>query len=330
MQTVNQRIELLDKLGKYMISNDMEWTDTKVKARLANSWFTDESIDTAIKNITEQYLQQDKLKAWVADYNVPNDKKLVGIIMAGNIPLVGMHDFICGFTSGHKLSIKLSSKDNVLFNHIIHKLKEWIPELKEEISITDTLKGCDAYIMTGNNNSARYFEYYFGKYPNIIRKNRTSVAILDGTETEEELKELNKDIFTYYGLGCRNVSKIYLPENYDLNNLLKSTEDYKHVFQHHKYKNNFDYNLAIYLLNKEQYLTNEVVILRKCEDIFSPVSVLNYEFYSDRNALIELLQKNDNVQCLVGSGYTPFGTAQTPDLHSYADNVDTMLFLSQL
>lgn len=330
MLTLNERIELLDKLGKYMISNDMEWEEAKVKARLGNSWFTDESINTAVKNIAEEYLQKEKLDAWVAQYKVPSEQRLVGIIMAGNIPLVGMHDFICGFISGHKLSLKLSSKDNLLLNHLIHKLVEWHPGLNNHINITDTLKGCDAYIMTGNNNSARYFEYYFGKYPNIIRKNRTSVAILDGAETEKDLQNLNKDIFTYYGLGCRNISKLYIPEGYDMQQILKSTESYKHVFQHHKYKNNFDYNLAIYLLNKEPYLTNEVLILRESKDIFSPISVINYEFYTVKKSLENSLHKNDNVQCIVGMSNIPFGEAQTPSLNSYADNVDTMLFLSEL
>lgn len=330
MIAVNKRIELLNRLGDYMMSDDEQWATAKVFAENTNGWFTEESIELAIKSIVDNFLQKDLLENWVKKYNLPTSPKNVGMVMAGNIPLVGFHDFLCGFISGHKLSIKLSSKDAVLLKHIIEKLQEWAPELIEEINILEQLKGCDAYIATGSNNSSRYFEQYFSKYPNIIRKNRTSVAVLDGAETDEDIKALGFDIFSFFGLGCRNVTKVYLPEGYDPNILLDKLGIYKDIAHHHKYKNNYDYYLAIYLLNKVPYITNDSLLMVENSEPYSHIAVLHYEFYKDKQQVIENLQKNDNIQCVVGDGQIPFGKAQSPKLDDYADGVDTMVFLSEL
>lgn len=188
-------------------------------------------------------------------------------------------------------------------------------------------KGCDAYIATGSNNTARYFEQYFGKYPHIIRRNRTSVALLDGAETDEELKLLASDVFTYFGLGCRNVTQLYLPEGYDMERLLKIFSLHEDMMMHHKYKNNYDYYLAIYLLNKVPYLTNGSLLMVENELPFSAVSVLHYQYYKDKNAALKKLEDSEDIQCIVGEGNVPFGAAQKPSLSDYADGVDTMSFL---
>ncbi|OJW85331.1 MAG: acyl-CoA reductase [Bacteroidetes bacterium 46-16] len=330
MLSLNTRIELADKLGKYMLSDNESWGLARERAIMVNSWFIAEHIDIAIQNIAEQYLEKDKLENWLSNYHLPAASKTVGIVMAGNIPMVGFHDFLCGFISGHKLVLKPSSKDTVLITHLLEQLYDWEPAVREQVKIADILKGCDAYIATGSNNTARYFEQYFGKYPNIIRKNRTSVAVLDGNETEQDFEGLAKDVFTYFGLGCRNVSQLCVPENYDFDPLLAFLERYDSVINHHKYKNNYDYYLAIYLLNKTPYRTNGTLLLTENEVPFSPVSVLHYRRYNNVNTIVDELNASDSVQCIVGNGHIPFGDAQKPSLGNYADNIDTMQFLSGL
>jgi hypothetical protein len=192
------------------------------------------------------------------------------------------------------------------------------------------LKNCGAYIATGSNNSARYFEYYFAKYPHIIRRNRTSVAILDGTETPAELEALADDVMLYFGLGCRNVTKVFVPENYNFDPLLKALRKYLHLADHHKYKNNYDYNLALVLLGNAVHIAADNIILQESSSVFSPISVLHYSYYTDAAALGEELKVNNDLQCIVGHGFTPFGMAQQPSLSDYADGVDTMQFLTGL
>lgn len=328
---VSERIQLLARLGDYMNNTDTEeWQQVITRAINHNSWFTEASVTTAIAGIAQQFLDAGALTTWVNSYVQPEAAKKVGIIMAGNIPLVGFHDFLCGFVLGHDLYIKLSTKDNVLLPHLVGKLTEWAPEAGQTIHFADNLKGCDAYIATGSNNSARYFEQYFSKYPNIIRKNRTSVAVLTGEETAEEISLLGRDIFTYYGLGCRNVTKIYVPRAYDFAKLFEGLEGYRDVMLHHKYKNNYDYHLAIYLLNKVPYMTNDFLLLVENELPYSAVSALHYEFYSTIEEAAVFLQNNDNIQLVVDNRATPFGNSQFPTLTDYADGVDTMMFLSQL
>lgn len=330
MISLQQRIDLLEQLGTYMAGNDEAWLHAKEYAVQRNAWFDERSINMAVENICNHFLNKDLLATWAGGYPQTSSPKKVGIVMAGNIPLVGFHDFLCGFMSGHHLYIKLSSKDDVLLKHLADKLISWQPALADAIHFAENLKGCDAYIATGSNNTARYFEQYFSKYSNIIRKNRTSVAVLDGNETPAQLFALGKDIFSYYGLGCRNVTKVYLPQGYEIPKMLDAIQPYADIINHHKYKNNYDYYLAIYLLNKVPYLTNDFLLMVENKEPFTAVSVLHYEFYADKESLVQNLQSDDNIQCIVGNQYISFGNSQVPGLADYADGVDTMLFLSSL
>lgn len=257
--------------------------------------------------------------------------------MAGNIPLVGFHDLLCVFISGHKAIIKPSSKDETLIKHLVQKLREWSAgtpsensEIDDLVFFQDMLKACDAYIATGSNNSARYFEYYFSKYPNIIRRNRTSVAVINGSETPEDLEKLADDVHLYFGMGCRNVTKIFVPGNYDFIPMLTAFRKYDYFKDHHKYKNNYDYYLALHILNGKFYMANESIILVENPSIFSPISQLNYEFYQDIDIVNGHIKSLQDLQCAVGHGYLPFGQAQLPSLTDYADGIDTMKFLTSL
>lgn len=249
--------------------------------------------------------------------------------MAGNIPMVGFHDLLCIFTTGHISKIKLSAKDDVLIKHLLAVMKEWEPEVNNLVSIAENLKGCDAYIATGSNNSGRYFDYYFGKYPHIIRRNRTSIAIIDGTETPEELEKLADDIQTYFGLGCRNATKLYVPREYDFSDLLKALNKYEHYDDFHKYKHNYDYQLALLMMGNKFYMTNGTVLLSENESLFTAVSQVNYEFYRNKDEIASL-KNNQDIQCIIGHGAIPFGQAQQPSLFDYADGVDTMRFAMSL
>jgi hypothetical protein len=330
---LQQRLVLLNRLGEYILQNNKPWQEAKQKANLQNAWFTPEFIDLASNNIAQAFLQKDKLTAWVQQYAIPAENKApqhIGIVMAGNIPLVGFHDFLCAFISGHRQTIKPSSKDEILIKHLVEQLYTWDEATRQLITFADMLKNCDVYIATGSNNSARYFEYYFSKYPHIIRRNRTSVAILTGNETLEDLEKLADDVYQYFGLGCRNVTKLYVPEEYDFLPLLNTFKKYNHLSDQHKYRNNYDYILAVLMLNRSYYMTNESVILHENKALFSPISQLNYEFYNNEQDLIASLQKNQDVQCIVGKKYIPFGQAQLPSLTDYADGVDTLQFLLKL
>lgn len=262
--------------------------------------------------------------------HTPGTPKNVGLVMAGNIPLVGFHDFLCVLVSGHRQTVKLSSKDDVLLKHMVGKLLEWEPALGAYISFSDMLKNCDAYIATGSNNSSRYFEYYFGKYPSIIRRNRTSVALLTGAETGRELELLSDDVQLYFGLGCRSVTKLYVPRGYDFLPLLDALRKYGFFFEHNKYRNNYDYQLAMYLMNSQFYMTNDSIVLLEQKGLFSPIGTLYYEFYEYGTDPGAELRENNDIQCIIGNGHLPFGTSQTPGLEDYADGVDTMAFLSTL
>lgn len=328
--TTSERIDLLVRLGEYMDSNLLEWMDIQDRAVNANQWFTAAHISLAIENIADQFLKKDKLQDWVSQYTLPDTQKTVGIVMAGNIPLVGFHDFLCGFMSGHKLWLKLSSKDDILLKHLIAKLIELEPKVAEEVLIADRLNNCDAYIATGSNNTSRYFEQYFGKYPNIIRKNRTSVAILEGNETDEELSLLADDVYHFYGLGCRNVTQICVPQGYDFIRLLNIFNRHNDYSDLNKYKNNYDYHLAIYLLNRVPYMSNESLLLVENDMPYSAVSVLHYKYYDNKEELIAKLSISEEIQAIIGRGFIPFGDSQKPALSEYADGVDTMAFLCGL
>lgn len=329
---LQKRIKLLAELLKYLEENGKEWQVVKAQASLHNGWFIPDFIDLAIQNICREFLKKEKLEQWIAYYHLDDNVggKNVGLVMAGNIPMVGFHDFLSVFISGHRQKIKLSSKDDILFKHLVQKMAEWDESMPEFVSFAEMLKGCDAYIATGTNNSAKYFKYYFSKYPHIIRRNRTGVAVLTGNESSEDLNKLSDDIHIYFGLGCRNVTKILVPREYDFIPLLKAFDRYAYFADHHKYKNNYDYQLSIALLNNIYYMTNGSTLLIEEEGIFSPISRVNYSFYTDQAKLISSLQKEPDIQCIAGSGWIPFGLTQRPSLTDYADGADTMQFLLAL
>lgn len=331
--TLQQRIDLMVRLGNYMISDDELWQNAKQKASAFNPWFIPEFIDHSARNIAQCFLQPNLLVAWAQHYHIPDSPaapKRVGVVMAGNIPLVGFHDLLCVFIAGHRQSIKLSSKDEVLLPHLLEVLRDWAPEVADYISIADKLNGCEAYIATGSNNSGRYFEYYFAKYPHIIRRNRTSVAVLSGNESAFELAQLADDIQMYFGLGCRNVTKLYVPAGYHFEPLLRTLEKYQHFVDFHKYKNNYDYQLALLMMGNKMYMTNGSVLISQNASLFSAVSHVHYEEYTDTQTTFSQLKNNPDVQAIVAAEHTPFGAAQQPGLFDYADGVDTMQFLIAL
>jgi len=327
---LQRRIDLLIGLGKWMQGNDPAWLEAKKKANAENPWFIPAFIELAVKNIVENFLKKNILENWNRQYQIPNDRrnpKNIGIAMAGNIPLVGFHDLLASFISGHRAAIKPSSKDSALIKHLVEFLESREPGINDLIRFSDLLKNCDAYIATGSNNTSRYFEYYFSKYPHIIRKNKTSVALLTGSETMTELEKLADDVYQFFGLGCRNVTKIFVPENYDFVPLLAAFKKYNWLADHHKYKNNYDYNLAIQLLNKKFYMTNGSILLVENTPFFSPISQLNYEFYADESAVLSSLENHPDIQAIVSNKHVPFGQAQCPSITDYADKLDTLSFL---
>ncbi len=330
---LQQRKELLVQLGNYLLSNDEHWLLVKQRAFLANNWFIPQFIDLSVENIADNFLQPEKLQKLADKYKIPEENpspKKVGIVMAGNIPLVGFHDLLCVFLTGHYARIKPSGKDEVLIEHLVSKLVEWNAEAREYFVISAMLKNCDAYIATGSNNSSRYFEYYFKDYPTIIRKNRTSVAILEGDESKEDLEALADDVYQYFGLGCRNVTKIFVPEHYDFEPLLGAFKKYDFLINHHKYKNNYDYNLAVLMINKRYYMTNGSILLVEDPSPFSPISQLHYEYYINAGEVRMALLLDENIQCVAGNHNIPFGQVQCPQISDYADSVDTVKFLLEL
>lgn len=333
--TIDERVEAFEKLGNYLISIDeVTFEDLLNKVRNENPWFTHGSIRLALQGLNN-YLDREKLKEWISGYQVnPSIPKRIAVVMAGNIPLAGFHDFLTVLMSGHAILIKLSSKDSVLLTFISSKLIEIEPRFESLITIAAQLKNFDAVIATGSDNSARYFHYYFGKYPHIIRKNRTSCAVLTGSETQAELQLLGKDVFTYFGLGCRNVSKIFVPKDYDPVRLVKDWEIYADIIHHHKYHNNYDYQMSILLINKIPFYDSGFVILQESEKLVSPISVVYYERYDSPDDLLAKLHVVfGKLQCVVGKSephFIPFGQAQFPELWDYADQVDTLKFLEKL
>jgi len=301
-----------------------------------NGWFNRENVLLALRGLTN-ILSENDLREFSKQFKTLKDPKTVAVIMAGNIPAVGFHDLLCVLLSGNRILIKLSSDDKLLLPYLCDRLIEFEPSFKQQITYTEgKLEKFDAVIATGNNNSARYFKHYFGKYPHIIRKNRTSVAVLSGKETREELELLGHDIFDYFGLGCRNVSKAFVPKGYKLDTLFEGLFSFSHVLENKKYANNYEYNRAIYLLNKEPFLDNNFLILRTTKDLHSPVAVLFYEEYENTPALELVLRGSEaELQCIVTNiplsvNTTPIGSAQCPSVFTFADNVNTVAFLNNL
>lgn len=336
MNNISKKIAPFVQLGQLLQTNVID--DAVQNAYRHNHWFTPEFVRTSLQSIAQEYLKEENLVVWLQKYDNsnPNPQK-VGVVMAGNIPAVGFHDLLCVLLSGHHIIAKLSTDDRALLLFLIEKLIDLEPELASRITIAERLNAADAYIATGSDNTARYFEYYFSKKPHLIRRNRTSVGIINGNETTEELTALGQDILQYFCLGCRNVAKVFVPEGYDFSTFYEAIEP-KHddYVNHHKYFNNYEYNKSVYLVNREPHLDNGFLLLRKSEALVSPISVLFYENYSS-NAQLDTFISNtqDKIQCIVSqNGWypnsLPFGKAQMPALSDYADGIDTMSFLTNL
>ena len=331
-----QNINNLVRLGE-LLSKTEQFNDIFDKAEQQNSWFTRANVIFAFKSWSEA-LSKSNVQQWLSQYQLPQttSPKKILIIMAGNLPLVGFHDLLCVLVAGHKAIVKLSSDDRVLLPYLITQIRTFAPEWAEAVAFTDDkVTEYDAVIATGSDNTARYFEYYFGKKPHIIRKNRHSVAVLTGEETPEELQDLGKDIFLYYGLGCRSVSKLFVPQGYDFDLLFQAIYPYKDIIEEQKYANNYDYNKAVYLMSLYKLLENGFLLLKEDEHYGSPIATLFYEYYTNKEALKKKLATDrEKIQCVVGhnfiDGEIPFGQTQTPKLWDYADGVNTLTFLLNL
>jgi Acyl-CoA reductase (LuxC) len=333
--TLQDRIRVFADLGTFLkeeINNEeIElWVDS---ARHQNAWFTRENVKKSLNAITQEFLDEVKLKNFTDKYEFSKGEfnaKKIGVVMAGNLPAVGFHDLLCVVLAGHECVAKLSSQDTVLMRALITKLKEFNSEVK--ITISEQLKGVDALIATGSDNTSKHFEYYFRNVPHIIRKNRTSIAILNGSETTDELNNLGNDIFSYFGLGCRNVSKVYVPINYDFTKFFESIENYNQIIHQTKYLNNYEYNKSILLVNGVKHLDNGFLLVTQNEALVSPISILYFEEYSDNETITNIFEANhDKIQCVVGNEQIiKFGNAQAPTLYDFADGVDTMKFLESI
>jgi len=302
------------------------------RAQEFNGWFTKGNVLKAIESWSDA-LTYKNLTTWTSNYNFSNTPKNVAIILAGNIPLVGFHDFLSVLISGHKVTVKLSSNDQHFLPLIAKFLEYDNTYFKDKIIFSEEkLTDFDAVIATGSNNTARHFEYYFKNKPNIIRKNRNSVAILTGNESTEELEALGKDIFQYFGLGCRSVSKIFVPENYNFDVLFNALYKYKSVIEYKKYENNYDYNKAIYLMSQFKFLENGFFMLKEDANYGSPIATLFYEYYdSFPNLKRKLETEKEQIQCIASNlneaNSVCFGKTQQPNLWDYADGIDTLNFL---
>lgn len=358
--TLSDRINAFSTLGLFLeksvkdnlVDNSEEIQELCLYAKAKNPWFLPENTLIMLKSISKM-LQKDNLQSWLDKYNLSQlqeNPKKIGVIMAGNIPAVGFHDALCVLISGHILCAKLSSDDQTIIPFLLKKLIGFLPEIEKNIHFVERMNDVDAIIATGSDNTARYFEYYFAKKPHIIRKNRHSVAILNGKETKEDFLKLGEDIFTYFGLGCRNVAKLYVPKDYEKNDGFVPFYDNMQVFEdvyiHNKYANNYDYNRAIYLIKKIKHYDNNFLIISESTEIASPIAMLFYEFYDNEAHLAEIINKNkEKIQCIVSKdaffkldentensfeNSFSFGQAQHPRLHDYADGVDTMAFLRNL
>lgn len=295
-----------------------------------NPWFTKSSVSHALESWSRS-LTKSNLHDWIETYTIENlTPKKVGVIMAGNIPLVGFHDAICVLLSGHTLYAKLSSKDDQLMRFVLNYLSR-DKVFENRINNVEKMRGIDALIATGSGNSSRYFEHYFKNQKKIIRKNRTSVAVIENNTSDESLRKLGDDVFSHFGLGCRNVTKIYLPKGFDLDRIFGAFYDFRDIVHHNKYGNNYDYNKAVYLLNNIKLLENGFLLLKEDEGIHSPIGVLFYEHYESVEKLeLELMDMQSKLQCIVGEvsfANTEFGKSQQPTLKDYADGVDTIKFL---
>lgn len=348
MSTLYNRIKAFEKLGilfsnKFTENSSKEseyWTSELDKAiDLAykyNTWFTEDSVKKALNEWSKQ-LNYNSLKNWTDQYKIEDkSEKKIAIIMAGNLPLVGFHDLLCGLIMNFHCIVKLSSDDKILIPFIVEYLDSIVPGIKNQVKFTtNPIKDFNGVIATGSNNSFKYFEYYFGNYPNLLRKTRHSIAVLDGKETEMDLKKLGNDIFTYFGMGCRSVSKLLVPKGYDFDLLFNALFDFKEIINHNKYVNNYDYNKAVYLMSEQKFIENGFIILKEDEKLGSPIGCLFFEYYEnpkDLNAYISDIK--DSLQCVVSNlnilNSTSFGSSQSPKIDDYADNTNTLDFLLKI
>ncbi len=327
----------LQKLSQFMASPSDEFNYMLESAAHSNAWFTLEEVKKALASLSAMLNKAD-LNKWLKDVELNESPKKVGLILAGNIPLVGFHDVLCVLVTGNIALIKMSSSDDKLLPALLKQLISFEPALAQHIEYVERLQNFDAIIATGSNNTSRYFDYYFGKVPNIIRKNRNSVAVLDGKESNKDIENLGQDIFDYFGLGCRNVSKIYVPENYDFKHFFEPIEKYQPIINHFKYNNNYDYNKSIYLVNAVKHLDNGFLLVKEDENFVSPLAVLFYETYNDiTDVEAKLALQDEQIQCVVANlnlsinkPIINLGDSQNPKLWDYADNVNTIEFLERL
>ena len=337
---LQSRKEALLFLGEYLQQPSEEWDNLAIRAKVINPWFTIENIQSSIDAIATHYLSEQALETVIEKYKLDDNiaTKKIGLVLAGNLPLVGIHDWIITFLVGHKAIIKTSEKDTILFTHLVAQLTTQFPDINEYITLIDgPLQGFDAVIATGSDNTSRYFDYYFKQHPSIIRKNRASLAVLDGNESKEQLDKLADDVFQYFGLGCRNVSKVFVPKGYDLNTLNDSFARFADYIHHNKFKNNYDYNYAIYIVNQIEHQQVGPLLMLQNEALVSRISSLHFDYYDSIDEVNQFIDtQKDKIQCIVGenvalqSDTLAFGAAQQPSILDYADNVDTAQFLLAL
>jgi len=339
MLSLDQRIDVFSALGSDIgadladpaTSGFPELDEAVSLAFHKNGWFTRREVERALAYWAAA-LTRENLQAWTAAYSLGNSPGRIGLILAGNIPLVGFHDVLCTLLAGHVAMIKCSSSDDVLLPALLRRAALIPNALRDHfVLVAGKMSGFEAIIATGSNNSARYFESYFGKYPHIIRKNRTGIAVLTGAESDEELQGLMADVFCYYGLGCRNVTKLFLPEGFDLDKIFRASLSFAYLMENKKYANNYSYHKALMLMEKQAVLDNDLLLMTASGSLFSPVSVLHYEYYNSTDGLNATIEASlDHIQVVVGRGNRPFGSAQQPLLTDYADGVDTLHFLSKM
>jgi hypothetical protein len=338
MNTTHTPHDWLIALGKRIANvSESELIDWSARISTNNPWFTIESIKYSL-DAWATMLSETEVNFWLSHYQLDKaiEPKKIGVVMAGNIPFAGLHDFLVVLLCGHHLKAKRSSQDLFFPQWILSMLQEIAPEVASRVEWVDKIEHIDAVIATGSGNTSRYFEFYFAKWPRIIRKNRTSVAVLKGNETDEQLRELAKDVFVYYGLGCRNVSKVFIPEGHSLNDILRVFEEYQWVKNLNKYGNNYDYNRSVYYMNLIPFYENDVLLMKEDQALSSPIAVLFFEYYQNVAQVQMLIEAHrEEIQCVVAApdlidGSLNFGEAQHPQLMDYADGVDTMAFLLNL
>jgi hypothetical protein len=325
--TAQDKISCLQQLKDKIISLSNN-EDFLYRIEGSNPWFIPEFTRKSLDSISAEMLDEKRLTTWITSYSISRTPKITGIIAAGNIPFVSFHDILCVYFTNHNLKLKLSSKDRYLPEHILNLWTEIDVEWKNRIEYVDRMVHCDKIIATGSNSTFNYFEHYFGKYDSILRKNRTSIGIVHKDIADEEVDLLMDDIFLYFGLGCRSISKLWIEKGFELKRIFEASERYHYLHMHSKYMNNYDYQRTLLLLNSIPHLSNDFLMLRESSEVFSPISVLHYNWFETPGEYeAEVLSRSEDIQCVIGRGYIPFGRSQSPSLTDYADGIDVMEFL---